>query len=138
MLDANMVGCIIRDNPPEVRNRLLAVQMDNMRLSTLTQGEMLYALAKEGSPEQLAKLVQQFLQRIQVMPWDEEAAAAYGELRASCEEHGVTLGTMEMMLAAHAIATTSILVTHNKAYSHVPGGKLLVQDWVQLPESLAR
>ena len=35
-----------------------------------------------------------------------------------------------MMIAAHAVATKSILVTHDKAFSLVPGGVLAVEDWV--------
>ena len=66
----------------------------------------------------------------QALPWDSNAATVYGDLRASCAASGITLGALDMMIAAHAVATKSILVTHDKAFSLVPGGVLAVEDWV--------
>jgi tRNA(fMet)-specific endonuclease VapC len=43
---------------------------------------------------------------------------------------GVTLGALDMMIAAHAIAANTILVTHDKAFSLVPDGVLTIEDWV--------
>jgi predicted nucleic acid-binding protein len=34
------------------------------------------------------------------------------------------------MVAAHAIATKSILVTHGKAFGRGPGNVLAVEDWI--------
>jgi tRNA(fMet)-specific endonuclease VapC len=65
------------------------------------------------------------------MPWDEDTATVYAEMRASCSQQGITLSALDMMIAAHAVATHSVLVTHGRAFSQIPGNKLLIEDWVQ-------
>jgi tRNA(fMet)-specific endonuclease VapC len=130
MLDTNMASDVIKGYPPEVRKRLAALPMDRIVVSVVTQAELLYGLARKGHPAALANLIKQFLLRVQVLPWDNDAATAYGDLRASCAASGVTIGALDMMIAAHAIATKSILVTHDKTFGRVPGNVLAVEDWM--------
>ena len=59
------------------------------------------------------------LASIQVLPWGSEEAAAYGLLRAHLEQSGISLGSMDMMIVAHASATRAILVTKDKAFDNV-------------------
>ncbi|MDR1228757.1 MAG: type II toxin-antitoxin system VapC family toxin [Azoarcus sp.] len=130
MLDTNMASYIIKGNPPEARQRLTTLPMNRILISVVTQAELLYGLARKGRPAALANLIKQFLLRVQVLPWDSKAATAYGDLRASCTVSGIALGTLDMLIASHAIATESILVTHDKAFGLVPGGILAVEDWI--------
>jgi tRNA(fMet)-specific endonuclease VapC len=130
MLDTNMASYIIKSHPPEIRHRLASVPMDSIFISAVTQGELLYGLARRGHPAALAKLIREFLLRVETLPWDEQAATVYGDLRASCLSVGITLGTLDMMIAAHAIAAQTVLVTHDKAFSLIPDGVLTIEDWV--------
>ena len=130
MLDTNMASYVIKGNPPEARQRLAALPMSRVLISVVTQAELLYGLARKGYPAAFGNLIKEFLLRVQVLPWDSNAATVYGDLRASCAASGVTLGALDMLIAAHAIATKSILVTHDKAFSLVPGGILAVEDWI--------
>lgn len=65
-----------------------------------------------------------------MLPWDGEAATVYGDLLSSCAASGITLGALDMMIAAHAVAAKATLVTHDKAFPRVPGGVLAVEDWI--------
>ncbi len=125
-----MVSYIIKNHPPEIRKRLSSLPITSITLSAVTQGELLYGLARKGHPTPLAKLIREFLFRVETLPWDEQAANVYGDLRASCVSVGITLGALDMMIAAHAIATNTILVTHDKAFSLVPDGVLTIEDWL--------
>ena len=130
MLDTNMASYIIQGHPPVVRNRLVSLPMDEISISAVTQGELLYGLARKGHPASLAKLIREFLFRVETLPWDEQAATVYGDLRASCISAGISLGTLDMMIAAHSIAANTTLVTHDKAFSLVPDGVLTLENWV--------
>ena len=134
MLDTNMTSYIIKGSPPEVRRRLAMLPMDNVVVSAVTQAELFYGLARKNHPADLTKLVREFLFRAKVLPWDSDAASAYGDLQAVCAISGITLGSLDMMIAAHAVAARAILVTHDKAFSLVPGNILAVQDWVNALE----
>jgi tRNA(fMet)-specific endonuclease VapC len=134
MLDTNMASYVIKGNPPEARERLAALPMNRILLSVVTQAELLYGLARKGHPAAFGSLIKEFLLRMRVLPWDSNAATVYGDLRASCAASGVTLGALDMLIAAHAVATKSILVTHDKAFTLVPGGILAVEDWIEAGE----
>lgn len=130
MLDTNMASYVIKGNPPEVRQRLAALPMESVIVSVVTQAELLYGLARKGYPATFTNLIRAFLLRVEVLPWDGESATVYADLRSSCAAAGITLGALDMMIAAHAVAAKATLVTHDKAFSLVPGGILAVEDWV--------
>lgn len=130
MLDTNMASYVIKGHPPEVRERLVALPMDSIIISVITQAELLYGLARKGHPAALANVIREFLLRVEVLPWDEQAAMVFADLRASCASAGITLGALDMLIAAHAVAANATLITHDKAFIFVPDGVLSVDDWI--------
>jgi tRNA(fMet)-specific endonuclease VapC len=130
MLDTNMASYVIKGHPAQARQRLVSLPMENICISVVTQGELLYGLARKGHPPALSTVIRAFLLSLEVLPWDADAATVYGDLRASCAAAGITLGALDMMIAAHAIAARATLVTHDKAFSLVPGSVLTVEDWI--------
>lgn len=128
-----MASYVIKGHPPEVRQRLAALPMGSIFVSVVTQAELLYGVARKGYPKALASLIREFLLRVNVLPWDGEAATVYSDLRSSCAASGITLGALDMMIAAHAVAAKATLVTHDQAFSLVPGGVLTVEDWIIQP-----
>lgn len=128
MLDTNIASHVIRGDRPEVTQRLVELPMEDLVVSAITEGELRYGLAKRAHPPALSERVRQFLLRVDVLPWDHDVTHAYGDLRAACEAKGVTLAPLDMMIAAHAVATGCTLVTRDKAFRHVPK-PLIVEDW---------
>jgi len=130
MLDTNMASYVIKGHPAEARQRLAILPMESIVVSVITQAELFYGLARKGHPAALTSLIREFLLRVQVLPWDEGVATVYGNLRASCVASGIALGALDMMIAAHAVATKATLVTHDKVFSLVPDEVLTVEDWL--------
>jgi tRNA(fMet)-specific endonuclease VapC len=128
MLDTNVASHVIRGDVPGIRERLASVPMQSVSVSVVTQGELLYGVAKRAHPEGLTTRVREFLIRVHVLPWTEDAAVAYGDLRAACERAGVSLAPLDMMLAAHAKAVGAVLVSRDRVFTLVPEG-LRVEDW---------
>lgn len=130
MLDTNIASHIIKGDIPLVLARLAAVPMGRVTVSAVTEAELRYGVAKRGHPRGLALRVQEFLVRVDVLPWTQTVARTYGDLRASCEASGVTLAPMDMMIAAHAKETGAILVTRDRAFGLVQNG-LKLEDWTK-------
>lgn len=128
LLDTNIASDAIKGEPESVRERVVALPVHDVAISAVTQGELIYGLAKRGNPAALSALVHEFLIRVAVLPWTGEVANVYGALRASCAQRGVSLGALDMMIAAHAIATEAVLVTRDKAFNHVEHG-LKLENW---------
>ena len=130
MLDTTMASYIIKGLPPEVRQRLAMQSMGSVVISAVTQGELLYGVARKGHPLSLTQVVREFLLRVEVLPWDEQTATVYGDLRAACANTGITLSALDMMIAAHAVASQSTLVTHDRAFSRIADSSFITDDWI--------
>jgi tRNA(fMet)-specific endonuclease VapC len=122
MLDANTVSYILKGKSPAARARLAALRPEEVAcISTITEAELLYGIAKSGSGEQRRKALEWFLARLKVLPWGREEATAYGPLRAKQEAMGKSLGPLDTQIAAHAITVGAIVVTNDKAFQQVTG-----------------
>lgn len=71
-----------------------------------------------------------FLLRVEILPWDSDAADAYAQLRTACENEGKPLGAMDMLIAAHSVAVGTVLITNDKAFYNVEH-HLLLEDWTK-------
>ncbi|PCK80116.1 type II toxin-antitoxin system VapC family toxin [Rhizobium sophoriradicis] len=128
MLDTNIASHVIEGARPEILKRLATLPMDEIVISSITEGELLHGLAKRGYPKALSERVRQFLLRVDVLPWDHDVTRTYGDLRAACEAKGTILAPLDMMIAAHAVATAATLVTRDKAFARI-SEPLKVDDW---------
>ncbi len=120
MLDTNMVSYIVKARSLAASERLLALKEDEVAcLSAITEAEIRYGLFRKPDAVALQTLMDAFLASMRVLSWGRNEAEAYGRVRARLERSGMSLGNMDMMIAAHAIATGAILVTNDKAFSQV-------------------
>jgi tRNA(fMet)-specific endonuclease VapC len=127
MLDTNMASYIIKGNIPRVRDRLLKVPMAQVSISAVTEGELRFGVARRAAALRLKTAVEEFLLRVDVLPWDAAAARRYGPVRAGLERVGEPMGNFDMMIAAHALAVQAVLVTSDRAFRRVKG--LKIEDW---------
>jgi len=128
MLDTNMASYIVRGPSAALAARLVAVPMAKLCVSSITQGELLYGLARKPGATNLQTAVREFLARLDVLSWDSAAATRYGALRATLEANGTPLGNLDTLIAAHALAADAILVTNDQAFARVPA--LVVENWI--------
>ena len=129
LLDTNMVSYIVKGRSLVASDKLVALSGNEVAaVSTITVAEIRYGLAKRPEATALKSLVNSFLASIQVLPWGTDEAEVYGSVRAKLEKKGVTLGNMDMMIAAHAIVAKAMLVTNDKAFAQVDELSALV-NW---------
>lgn len=127
LLDTNTASYVIKGNFPEVRRRLVKVPIERVYVSTVTEGELRYGVARRPGATRLQTTVEEFLLRVTILPWDSAAAQEYGRLRAMLESEGRPLGNLDMMIATQALASGLVLVTHDKAFRQIR--TLKVEDW---------
>ncbi|HEY2051082.1 MAG TPA: type II toxin-antitoxin system VapC family toxin [Caulobacteraceae bacterium] len=120
LLDTNVASHVIKGDRPEIGRRLASLPMTDIAISAVTEGELLFGLAQRNYPTALTERVRQFLLRVDVLPWDRNAARAYADLRAVCQGRGVALSPLDMMIAGHAVAADAVLVSRDKAFGSVP------------------
>lgn len=128
LLDTNIASHVIRGDRPEISRRLASLPMEEIAISAVTEGELLYGLAKRHYPVALTERVRQFLLRVDVLAWDHDVTRAYADLRTACETKGVSLAPLDMMIAAQAVAADALLVTSDKVFLRVPD-PLRMESW---------
>lgn len=126
MLDTNTVSQIVRGHSGAV-GRMTALPLHQISISAITEGELRFGLERRPEASRLHRIVQEFLKRVSTKAWDGETSEIYGRLRAVLESAGRSLGSLDMLIAAHAIHTDCVLVTNDRAFAQVPD--LRVEDW---------
>lgn len=130
MLDTNTASYIIRGQSTEIREYLLRIPMVNICISAITEAELLHGVAKKPEAKRLPIAVNEFLLRVEILPWGSLASKAYAVLRTACESEGKALGSMDMLIAAHSKAEGTILVTNDQAFYNI-AHLLSLEDWTQ-------
>jgi len=129
MLDTNICIYIIKQQPEAVLRRFLEYQVGDIGISSITLSELRYGVAKSKHREKNSNALDEFLIPLEILPFDEDAALAYGEIRSSLEIAGTPIGAMDLLIAAHAVSQGVTLITNNlRKFSRVSG--LAVVDWV--------
>jgi tRNA(fMet)-specific endonuclease VapC len=127
LLDTNTASYIIKGNFPRVRVRLLKVSMAEVGISVVTEAELRFGVARLPEATRLKTVVEEFLLRVEVLPWTSEAAQHYARIRATLEKEGEPMGNLDLMIAAQALAADAALVTHDRVFRRVKG--LKNEDW---------
>ncbi len=128
LLDTNICIYLIKQRPRQVLDRLRAVDIASVGISTITVSELEYGVAKSAHPVTNGHALAALLAPLTVLPFDESAAAAYGPLRADLERRGAVIGGLDMLIAAHALALDRTVVTNNeREFRRVSG--LRVENW---------
>ena len=122
LLDTNTASFIVRGSPSIVLDRLAEVRSSQIAISSITEAELLYGLARRPEATTLRKTVTAFLRKISILPWRSDAAECYAELRAALEVTGRPLGALDALIAADLI-----LVSNDQGFRRVSNLKL--QDW---------
>ena len=98
-------------------------------LSAISLAELEYGLRSSGRYETKRPALQQVLLPFERFPFDPvDCVHHYGHIRATLESAGKTIGPLDLLIAAHALALEATLVTHNtREFKRVPDLKL--DDW---------
>lgn len=128
MLDTNICIYIIKQQPAAVLKHFLDYQVGDIGISSITLSELRYGVAKSKHREKNAKALDEFTIPLDVVPFDEQAALVYGDIRATMEKAGMPTGAMDMLIAAHAMSLGVTLATNNtREFSRIPS--LDIIDW---------
>ena len=128
LLDTNLCIRVLRDRPKAVGERF-NLEADGLCISTIVLSELLHGAAKSDRPEHNRREVERFAARLDVLPFDEAAAAHAADIRATLERRGQPIGGYDLLIAGHARSRGLTVITGNLAeFGRIEG--LRCEDWL--------
>jgi tRNA(fMet)-specific endonuclease VapC len=129
LLDTNIVSDLLKNPHGRVAIKIAEVGEDAIATSIVVAAEVRFGAAKWGSPGLTAR-VEAILGAITILPLQPPADTHYGKIRATLEQSGRMIGANDLLIAAHALSISRILVTGNVGeFQRVDG--LRVENWLE-------
>ena len=128
LLDTNICIYLIKQNPAKVLKHFKSHVIGDIGISSITLAELRYGVSKSQYVEKNRQALDEFVLPLEVADFDEKAAGEYGIIRADLEKVGKPIGSMDMLIGAHALALGATLVTNNtKEFKQIKS--LKIADW---------
>ena len=128
MLDTNICIYIIKQKPLRVLKRFKEYSPGDILISSITLAELRYGAEKSLHVKQNLDALSGFIIPLEIVPFDERAADEYGKVRAQLEKAGQPIGSMDMLIGAHALSLGVTIVTNNtKEFRRIK--RLKVENW---------
>ena len=127
LLDTDTCIYVINERPARVLDQFRKRRIEDVGISSITAAELSFGVAKSRSARNREALAA-FLLPLEVAPFDQQAALAYGEVRADLERRGSPVGPLDLLIAALALSIGAILVTNNLREFKRVGG-LRCENW---------
>ena len=128
LLDTNVCARYLNGKSPAIRERIRATNRQEIAVCSVVKAELFYGAMRSNNPQKTLANQQQFLNLFVSLPFDDNVALIYGEIRAQLTALGTPIGPNDFQIAAIALANNLILVTHNvREFSRVNG--LKIENW---------
>ncbi len=128
LLDTNVCIRILNGSSPAVVDRLRELEPADVAISTVVRAELVFGARKSRHVAENLRVVDAFCSPFPSPDFDLGSADVYGAIRAELERAGRPIGPNDLLIAATALASSLILVTHNQGeFGRVPG--LRLEDW---------
>jgi tRNA(fMet)-specific endonuclease VapC len=128
MLDTNICIYVLKNRPERLRERFNRFA-GQLCISTITLADLLFGVEKSGRPEENRQAVEQFIARLDVLPFSASAAFHYGQVRVALKGAGRPIRAHDMLIGAHARSEGMLVVTNNlREFERIPG--LRTENWI--------
>jgi tRNA(fMet)-specific endonuclease VapC len=126
--DTNVWIQFLNPDNNRVKDRMLSVESSAIQLCSVVKAELFFGAEKSNRKSENHEVLRNLFADVASVPFDDEAARKYGEIRAELSRVGTPIGPNDLMIAAIALVHGSILVTHNtREFSRIKDLKL--EDW---------
>ena len=128
MLDTNICIYLIKQKPEKVLRHFKAHSVGDIGISSITLAELRYDVERSQQVQKNRQALEEFTLPLEIAAFDEAAAEVYGSVRAGLEQAGTPVGSMDMLIGAHALSLGVTLVTNNlREFEKIKN--LKVVDW---------
>jgi tRNA(fMet)-specific endonuclease VapC len=128
LLDTNTCIVYLKGKNLYLKKKLENIPLSEIAVCSVVKGELFYSAMRSADPERNLKLQQDFLNQFVSLPFNDQAATIFGNIRAQLTAQGTPIGGYDLQITAIALTNNLILVTHNtREFSRIP--ELKLEDW---------
>ena len=128
LLDTNVCIAILKGENKQLLKNIQNIENHQIAIPVIVKYELYYGVYKSKKIKDNINKLEDFLQVFQIIPFMDEMAIIAGKIRANLSLRGNIIGPYDLLIAATAIATNRILVTHNtKEFKRINNLELI--DW---------
>ncbi len=114
LLDTNICIYIINNKPIKILRKFERYASHEFGISSITQAELQYGVAKSKSKKTNQFALDEFLQPLTILPfYGEKLVACFGEIRVLLESKGMTIGPLDMLIAGRALSLDLTIISKN-------------------------
>ena len=129
LLDTDILIYFLRGHE-RVAERMAAASASTLAMPSIAVAELCFGAFSSDHPEENLRLIDALRRRIRVLPFGDDAAVFFGQLKALLKRTGNLLPDSDLFIAATALVTGRVLVTANTAHFERIEG-LELEDWTR-------
>ncbi|HAJ58303.1 MAG TPA: VapC toxin family PIN domain ribonuclease [Cyanobacteria bacterium UBA8543] len=129
LLDSNVCIRLLNESASSnMAQKLAELTPDDIRLCSVVKSELYYGAYKSTRRNRNLANLNRFFSQFISLPFDDNAAAIAGQVRAQLDVAGTPIGSNDLLIAAIALSNDLTLVTHNtREFGRING--LKYEDW---------
>jgi tRNA(fMet)-specific endonuclease VapC len=132
LLDTDISSYVMKRRNPGLVARIRGFARGELKVSTVTVFELEYGARRSPRYSSLMRVIEAFLDNVEVLSFDRGAAQEAGEIRAELAAAGEMIGAYDLLIAGHARSLEATLITNNVTeFSRVR--HLSLENWASAP-----
>ncbi|MBU4316998.1 MAG: type II toxin-antitoxin system VapC family toxin [Proteobacteria bacterium] len=131
-LDTNTCIFYLNGTSPAVKGKILATSPAQIKICSMVKAELLFGAYKSRQKQSNLEKVAAFLEPFEIIPFDDQAAYVYADIRSKTETTGRNVGPNDLLIAAVVLFHNGMLITNNVIeFSRIDD--LKIEDWSKIP-----
>ena len=132
LLDTDTIVFLLRGNR-SVAKRIMEAGDDHIATTTINLAELYFGAFNSKRVEDNLRAVDEFRRATRVFSLDSAAAVMFGKIKATLKQERNLVNDSDLLIAAVALSTQSVLVTNNvRHFNRIEG--LVVENWMKEQE----
>ena len=130
LLDTDTCIYLIKKRYQSILDHLTKYKTGEVGISSITYSELIHGVFNSSRIERNLEALQEFILPIEIIPFDDEAAYTYGQVKAHLKSKGNLIGPMDLLIGSHALSLKIPLVTNNeREFNRIPDLHLI--NWIE-------
>ncbi|MGD2087947.1 MAG: PIN domain-containing protein [Candidatus Aminicenantes bacterium] len=116
LLDTDIVIYWLKNKYPKINKKIKKIDDERIFISSISVAELYFGAFNSAKQEENKRLIDELLEKINVIHFDESAAECFGEIKYLLKSQGNIISDSDLFIAAAAVSNNLVLVTNNERH----------------------